>query len=435
MVALARPSAGAGSVELQATGETSLGVSDNITAAPDVPLPGGAKKTVGAFLVLRPGVTLGSLSSRVVQRLSYTFDEDVFFAQRTSSSTGNRLEYQGFFDVAPRVSALLGAAASESDTYAALVVAPPASGLLPLLPAGTTRMVELGAEEALTFQLSTGWRSTEGVGFTLGAPLFGGDAPKTLAPTARLGAEYSFTGDALGVEARAAYAAVWHAIRADGTRVRRDSLLTVGGVGTYRHDLGRFFTTALDAGALRVVDPQGGDGRWYPTGGARLGYTNIVGDAELAYTHSLTTSVLLGQTQLADEIRLRAGLPLDSRGIFSVAASAGYQRARLLDEGGHLATRLSILLADVTFGWQLEPWLLLGVRGQHIDQRSDTHVNGLPVSFVQNNVMLGAVLRFPPNREMSARYRAPLRVDRSDEVRGTAQPAADNVAAPTGRAR
>jgi hypothetical protein len=167
----------------------------------------------------------------------------------------------------------------------------------------------------------------------------------------------------------------------------------------------------------------------------RLGYADIYGDAQLSYAHTLTTNILLGQTQLADEVRLRGAIPLDKKAIFNLAASAGYQLGQLLDENARTAANISVLTADVTFGWQLYPWLLVGVRAQHIDQRSDVRVAWLPISFVQNNVMIGASVHFPPDASVPATYRAPERVDRSDELRGTPRPSAESIAAPSGRAR
>ena len=127
------------------------------------------------------------------------------------------------------MNAIAGAAVTESDSYAAFAFAPPASGLLPLLPAGTSKLFTLSADELFNFDLGVGWRSWEGAGVTYGAPITG-DAPKTFVPNAKLGIEYSWTGDALGAEARATYATVRDGIRVDGTRVAFDRELTAGGV-------------------------------------------------------------------------------------------------------------------------------------------------------------------------------------------------------------
>ncbi len=420
--------------KLQAVGESSVGVSDNVQSAPDVPLPGGASKTAGAFLVLRPGLVLGVLSPRTVQRLAYTFDYDVYFARSATNSSSNRLEYRGFFDLSKGVNAIPGAAAAESDSYGALTFAPPGAGAVPFLGSASTKLFQASVDELVSDDFTVGWRGYEGLGFVYGAPL-SGDAPTTLMPNARLGGEYSWLGNALGAELRADYNVVHDGILADGTRVALQRELVSRAVAVYRRDIGRYFNWRSEAGAARLDRFEPDRTLWYPTGSATLGYADTFGDATLSYRHAITTNVLLGQSYLSDEVRLRGAVPLDQKATFSLAASGGYQTGRLLDQNAHLATHVSLLLADVTFGWQTTPWLLLGIRAQHVDQRSDVRVVTLPVSFVQNNLMLGAAFKFPPDPEMPAAYRAPQRVDRTDELRTATVPDGQGIAAPSGRAR
>jgi hypothetical protein len=306
---------------------------------------------------------------------------------------------------------------------------------LPLLPSGTSQLFTATADELVNFELEVGWRAWEGAGVVFAMPLFDTVAPRTVAPNAKLGLEYAWTGDAVGVEARLNYAVIHDGVRLDGTPVPLDRELTVGGVGRYRHDLGRYFTTGVEAGAVQVTRFSTHESHWYPVAGANLAYADVAFDAQLAYAHTVTTNVLLGQSLLADDVRLRGAVPLDRRGIFSIAASSGYQFGQLLDETASTAANISVLTIDVTFGWQLNPWLLVGARAQHIDQRSDVRIPTLPVSFVQNSIMLGAAAHFPPDIEMPSTYRSPQRVDRSDEFRGVGRRDGEEIPAPSGRAR
>jgi hypothetical protein len=432
---LGATSAKAESPKFQAVGETSVGVTDNAQSAPDVPLPGGAEKTAGAFVVLRPGLVAGLLTPRTVQRLAYTFDYDIYFARAATNSASNRLEYRGFFELSPGLNAVLGAAASESDSYASLTFAPPASGALPFVPSSSSKLFQGSADELVSNDFTAGWRGWEGVGFVYGAPIAGADAPETIAPNARFGAEYSWLGNAVGAEARADYTVIHNGVLADGTLVALQRELVSRVVALYRHDIGRYFSSHFEAGVARLDRLESHQSLVYPTGAATLGYADTYGDAELTYRHAITPNVLLGQLYLSDEVRLHGAVPLDQKATFSLAASAGYQTGRLLDENAELATHLSLLLADITLGWQTTSWLMLGVRAQHIDQRSDVRVATLPVSFVQNSLMLGASLKWPPDPEMAAAYRAPQRVDRTDELRTATVPDGQAIAAPSGRAR
>jgi len=412
--------------KLQAVGEGTLGVTDNAASAPDVPLPGGAEKSAGAFLILRPGLVFSLLSARTLQHLTYTYEYDLYFGETDSNSYSNRLEYRAFFDVSPRVSAVLGAYATQASSYSALTLAPSGSESLSLFPGGDANTLQLGADELMSFDLHPGWRLFESVGVAWGTPLFDTEAPTTLVPNARLGLEYSWVAAAVGLEVRGEYAVIRDGVGADGVTIPLQKQLVTAALGTFRHDLGRYFTSRAGAGILRVdrFDPP--FGAWYPTAGAALAYADVVGEAELSYAHTVVTNALLGQSLLMDEVRLVGAVPLDQRERFVIGASAGYQTGRLLDETAEPLSRVSVLLADLSFGWQATSLLLLGVRGQHIDQRSDTRVLTLPVSYVRNSIMLGAAVKFPPDPEMPRAYRAPRRVDRSDELRGFDPPAQPN---------
>src|ERR1700742_3867718 len=82
----------------QAIGEGSLGYTDNAQAAPN----GSGNDSVvsrSVFLMLSPGAVLAYSSPRLLHRLSYRYEYDLYFASGASSSSSNRLDYRGFFDL------------------------------------------------------------------------------------------------------------------------------------------------------------------------------------------------------------------------------------------------------------------------------------------------------------------------------------------------
>ncbi|HEX7671614.1 MAG TPA: hypothetical protein VF395_18600 [Polyangiaceae bacterium] len=409
--------------KLQGIGETSIGYTDNIQSAPEVPLPGGTPKSSGVFLVLSPGVVLASATQSAIHRLSYQYTYDLFLQRTNASTSSNRLDYRGFFDLSPRLGLVLGAAAAQSNQYSAIIITPPGAGAVNALPPGSGAFLSATGDEALSYDLAPGWRGYEGASVSEQTPLFDTVAPRTFAPAGRIGVERSFRVDALGVEGRTEYSVVEGSLRPDGTALGTQRQLIFTGLGRWRRDFGRAFTSRLEAGALRVERLNTGRGFWEPTGTAALAYVTEVGDAELAYAHTVTTNLLLGQTLLVDEVRLRGAVPLTKKGEVLIAASSGYQRGRLLDENAALAAHVNSILADVGIGWQVTASLLLGLRYQHFEQMSDTTKPPLPLSFVRNSVMVGATFKFPPESEMPRAYRAPRRVDRSDEIRDAVEPA------------
>jgi hypothetical protein len=54
---------------------------------------------------------------------------------------------------------------------------------------------------------------------------------------------------------------------------------------------------------------------------------------------------------------------------------------------------------------------------QYVRQWSDAEGPPLPLSFARSAVTLGATVKFPPDARMPRPYRAPRRIDRSDEIR------------------
>ena len=191
---------------------------------------------------------------------------------------------------------------------------------------------------------------------------------------------------------------------------------------TSLHDFGYFYWHVRKR--VMRARPEYREGQFYPTGAAALAYTTEVGAAQLSYRHTVATNAMLGQWSLLDEIRLHGGVPLTRKGELFCAANAGYQRGRLLDPELDEAIRLEIWLADVSLGYRASDYVTLALRYQHVDQDSskDPPVRGLPVTYYRNDVMIGATFLFPPERKMPRPYRAPTRVDGSDELRGESVP-------------
>lgn len=414
--------ASAAELKLQGVGEGWIGYTDNFQSVPDVPLPGTTPKSGGAFALLSPGLVLALVSRRAVQRLKYTYTYDLFLGDTSLSTSSNQADYRAFFDLSPRVGLIAGASAIQSNQNSAVILSPPGAGAVNAVPTGSGSFLAASADELVSYDVAEGVRAYEGAAVTEQTPIFDTVAPRTFATGGRVGVERSWEADAVGLEPRADYTVVTGSVNPDGTPAGEQQQLVGAGVASWRHDWGRWFTSRAEGGALRVERLNTGHGFWEPTGTAALAYVAEFGDAEAVYRHSITTNPLLGQSLLVDELRLRGAVPLTKKGEVLVAVSSGYQRGRILDDNANLAAHVNAILADAGVGWQVTPSLLLGVRYQHIEQKSDTQVPPLPLSFVKNSILIGATVHFPPDREMPREYRAPRRVDRSDEIRDTVSP-------------
>lgn len=419
--------------KLQGVGEVRLGFTDNVQQAPNVPIPGSAPKSAGLITYFSPGVVLALVSRRNVQRLAYTFSYDLVFGPTTLSRASNQLEYRALFDLSPSWDLVVGAAAIQSNSSSAILLAPPGAGAVNAVPTGTGSFLVGTADELLSYYPAVGWRAYQSGTVSEQTPIFDTVAPRTFAVGGRLGLERSWEGDAIAAEPRIDYAAITGSLRPDGTPAGEQRQIVGAGVGIWRHDWGRLFASRAEAGALRAERLNSNAGMWEPIGTAALAYVTAFGDAEISYNHNLTTNLLLGQFLLVDEARLRGGVPLTKKGEILVGGTTGYQRGRILDENLDDAAHVNLLLLDVGVGWQTTRSLLLGIRYQHVDQMSDVRTPPLPVSFTRNSIMVGAILHYPPDNEMPRGYRAPRRVDRSDEIRDTTGPSApDGSRAGTG---
>jgi hypothetical protein len=416
--------------KLQVIGETSLGYTDNVRTAPETPLPNDTTRSAGALLMLSPGVVLAFEAPGTLQRIGYRYEYDLVFAESDASSSSQRLDYRAFWELSRRVTLVLGANVTESNRYTAIVFAPPGAGELVALPAGAGAFLQASADQAFGFDLGVLWRGWQSGTVLVETPILGTDAPQTTAVGLRSGVERSFFVDAAGVEARADYTVIADGTGSDGSPLGVQRQLVTGGVVLWRHDWGRYFASTVEAGSVRVQRLNTGLGFWSPIGAAALAYANDFGEAQLSYAHTVTTNALLGQSLLVDEVRLRGALPLTHEGELVLGATAGYQHGRLIDENANLAAEVDVILGDVSLGWQVTQALELGLRYQYIKQISDALAAPLPLSFVQNNVLIGATLRFPPERDMPRRYRAPRRVDRSDEIREDIGPTAGSPREP-----
>jgi hypothetical protein len=408
--------------KFQIIGEASGGYTDNIQSAPDVPIRGGTPKSPGAFMLLSPGVVLAIPARDSVQRIGYTYLYSLFFGNTNASSSSNRLEYHGFFDLSPRTAMVLGATAVQSNTYSSVLFTPPGAGAVNALPPGGGSFLATTADELLNWDMGPGWRSWEGVNMTYQTPIFDTVAPETIEPSARVGAERTLVRDAFGLEGRGDYAVIRNSLRPDGSAAGTQRQLVAGGVAQWRHDYGRRFTSRLEAGPLRVERLNTGNGFWFPQVQVTFGYATDFADAQLSYAHTITTNPLLGQSLLVDEVRARGAIPLTKKGELFLSGSVGYQNGRLLDEDAHLAAHVDAILGDAAVGYQVTQSLLVGIRYQHIQQISDVRTPPLPVSFVRNSAMLGATFKLPPETDMPRAYRAPIRVDRADEIRDAVEP-------------
>jgi len=403
--------------KLQAVGEVTLGFTDNAQSSPDEPLPGVPEKSSDGFAIVSPGAVLSWASPSTIHRISFTHSASVFFSESGANTSSNRLDYLAFLDLSPRVSLLLGGSAVQSAPHTDRSLNEASTSELRAMLPRTDMYLVTSADALLSEDVSRDWRAWQGGGVSVGVPLSRSAAASTVEARNHLGVERSFVLDALGAEMSSAYSSVTNGVAADGSSVGVQRQIVGAAVAIWRRDLGRDFSSRFEAGVMRVQRLSSGRGLTHPRGGASVAYAVEDGEAELAYAHRVTTNIVLGQSLLVDEVRLRGALPLADQRKLLLGASSGYQRGRLIEEDASLAARVDVVFSDVALTWQVAESLGLALRYQYTQQTSDTRSPALPLSFTRNTVMLTLAVKLPPDRELPRPYRSPRRVDRSDEVR------------------
>src|SRR5262249_55486820 len=141
---------------------------------------------------------------------------------------------------------------------------------------------------------------------------------------------------------------------AAGTPPQPTQLLT-SLVFRWRHDLGNFWVSQLEAGVMEIMRARDGGGRiWQPTGAASIRYAKLFGQAELQYRHLAQANVFVGQTFITDQILLSGAIPLGSlRSPFSLSLGGGYSHGRLVDVNmGSLPNSVDLIEVDTALIWR-----------------------------------------------------------------------------------
>jgi hypothetical protein len=418
--------------KLQAIGQTSLGWTDNVHSSPDEPPPDVPPRTADVFAVLSPSVLYARLTPSDAMTLKYTFAANLFFNEWQATSFANRVEWLAHTTPSRRTDLLLGASVTQEQPYTSPTFADVGTQTLRATIPSTRSYVVSSADETLSIDLGPFWRAWQGAAVGLQVPVNPAeidDRPTTFLAGGRLGIEHVLRDDAFGPEVRSRYTLIRNAVGEGGAPLGNLAQVINEYVAIWRHDWGRYFTHRLEAGAVHLIPISREGVFWHPAGTAVLAYAREEGHAGIAYTHTVRPNLLLGQLVLIDEGRAYGGIPLDEDDDFWISGTLGYQKGRLIAPDGTLATEVDVALGDLGLSWQALDHLTLSARYQHITQVSGATLPPLPLSYDRNTVMLTATLKWPPDDEMPRRYRAPLRVDRTDEL-GAGEP---ELATPPGR--
>jgi hypothetical protein len=420
---------------LQGQAAVSLGWTDNVLSVPDVPTPPSTQVPQSDFYFqLRPSLIFTHGAARVVTRLSYTFNADLYATHSEANSYNHVVAWQGFFLTSKTTDLLLGASVSTGRLNAFNTAQAAGATPIVLVTPGGQNFVSTTFNEQFGWDATARWRFLQSLGVNSYSPIDPHSSPDTVQVENHLNLDRSWRFDAVGLDLRTALSVVTELRGPTGVEVGPTSVsvgtpIPVGALSPrqlvlingltlkWRHDFGRFWATELDGG---VVEASRLEGRttaiWQPAVLAALRYLHPYGQAELSYAHNVQPNPIVAQTFVIDAFALRLGVPLGQRTNLLLAGSAGYQLSRTVDfdTGGTTSTAHSILV-DGSLGWTPRPEISLFLRYQLFDQIGEAGFTATQ-SLLRHTVMLGAIATWPAQAAAIVPSREALRVDRADAV-------------------
>lgn len=439
---------------LQGVLAASVGITDNVTSAPE-PAGGGAAAGPEAdgFGTVSPGLLFSYNTPRTSQTLSYTFTGSFFFLHSEASSYSNMATWSGRFVLSPTSTLTLGASGSQGQLNTFQLEQAATAGTLDGTPGGTTMFVQGSVNEGFSKQLSPVWTVGQAASFLVYSPLED-DAQRTYTAGAVLSAQRQFQRD-VGALALSVNYTHFDNFRTEGeapadpaepTPVElssRDQLLTTL-VASWQHSYGHHLSHQIDVGGTVAAD-LGGEltPLLTPALLAALRYTHEQGEGELAYSYAAAPNVFLQQIQTAHLLRLRAAVPVRQAWHLWLEGSAGIQISQPIEpnEQGELARgrTTTAVSTDAALVWSPIlpiPDFSLALRYQHSNQHTPEDAGAPGTRLVRNAVLVTVAGAFPRTEQTGARIMMtqPFGSAGPEGARGRAprgaEPAADAQSAP-----
>jgi hypothetical protein len=400
------------------------------------------------YVQVRPGLIFAYEAPRTSQELFVEGEMVEYFRHSDAPSFGLRGGWKGFFLPTPRSELLLAANGGTGTLNALTARTTPDQTAFAVLPPGPVTVYQAdGAENA-------SWEATHSVRLLQAAVARWTATDDDLGTTtqsteigATLGVDRSWRDNALVFEAGATYLHMERLAPPATLQSRLDRQANPLAKATWRHDLGRRWSTSVDAGVV-YVNPVGTDpfstgmtrhAAAFPVFGGQLAYSDLWGRATLGARRSVTASPYIAQNTVDDSAIAQLALPLAwlDDNVYArsprllALGSVGVERTRLVDpQSSALAGELRIARADVGLAWTPRPGQTYGLRYELLYQSSNTVAAMVIPSYHRNTVFFTFTLRPQAAPSMMPRGSQSVRADRSDLQPIGAEPVVPEAAAP-----
>jgi hypothetical protein len=308
--------------------------------------------------------------------------------------------------------ALISASISHITTDTASPVATDPAGGINALPEGPNQFIGFNLGAGLSHQISDLWRTTQGVAATYTTPFedFEFKSGATFNGNAAIGLDRDLERGNAGLNLGATYNFIegLGAMALPGTPVEDQKQVLFNGALRYTRPLAPSWTLDLAGGATSAADADDlGNLKWYPIGNATVAFQEDKQSASLSYNRGVTLNPFLRQTIIADDVVVRAGLPLrDSRWL--IGGAIGYQHASTVTfDPAVPAATLNVFSLDASVAYEISPTMNLGGRYQLAVQESDAET--VP-DLVRNSISIVFTAKYPDRTRTVVPFRQPLKM-------------------------
>jgi len=366
---------------LHALATLTTGYTDNVQSVPDNPTDPDTTPVVtsDAFANIAPGVIFAHNGQRITQVLRYTLGIRLYVDQSGANSVSNSLLYAATIPLSARAGLIadLSAGHGRQNAFDTAPQDTPVGGQAQ----GDQSFAQAAAGLSYNYQLTPSWQYQQSAGVSLYQPI---DETTQIGRrtsfNAGIGLSKSFQYHAFTLTGRGTYSILDGGEDAMGDPADNKTFIA-GPELRWVHDLSQDFSTDAMIG-VTFSWPQGEfqDREVNPVGAAYLRYARDRYAASIGYRHTVTTNLVLGETERTHIGEARGVVPLPLADQLSLAGAVAYSYGTslgILDPvtEEELEGTTKQWVGDISISWRFTDAMSAALRYQRVWQnREDPRV-------------------------------------------------------------
>jgi len=339
-----------------------------------------------------------------VHELSYELDANFYPGHGGATALSHRTGWRGHFLTGPRSD--LGATALYSMGQTSAIVSREAMPNTGARQAGSSDFVQGDLTQTFNYSVSRPLRLTQG---SLARRYENKDDYNTTSTGMELGGslgiDRAWQYNAVGLLANVRYVDLATRTEPEGMDpvISGSDSMNLQAVLSWRRDLGRHWSSLLDAGATTLLPINEGDRTvTQPTFGGQLTYFPDWGQAYVSLRRSMAPNLYIAQNTITDSAVLSVGLPLPwltddpAQPKLSIQSTAGVTRTQIVDlSNDDTDAGFDVIVADLAVAYTPRNAVALALRAQHLRQDATGENALVGFDYDRTTVMLTVYARWP----------------------------------------